>query len=252
MPTTLEALTLAQQHYQAGRLQDAEELCRQVVAAEPNHPDAIHLLGVIHCQTGNTELAVEYIERAIALQGNNGVYHNSLGMVFKVQGKLDEAVACYRRALELMPDLAEAHNNLGNAFQGLGKLDEAIACYDDALRIRADYGDAHLNRGIAWLKLGDWRRGWPEYEWRWKTESFRQRRAQLAHPEWDGSPQVDRTILLYGEQGFGDTLHMIRYVPLVRQRVGRVIVAAPRVDVAAEDDTWHRRDLLHNSATASI
>ena len=120
MATISEALAIAIQHHQAGRLQAAEQIYRQILAVDPNQADAIHLLGLIAHQVGKHEIAVEYIGRAIGLNGNVAAFHNNLGDALKGHGKLDEAVACYRRALELKPDFAEAHNNLGNALKDRG------------------------------------------------------------------------------------------------------------------------------------
>ncbi len=149
MATIPEALAIAIQHHQAGRLQAAEQIYRQILAVEPNHGDAIHLLGLIAHQVGKHEVAVEYIRRAIGLKENVPAFHSNLGNVLKEQGKLDEAIACYRRALELKPDFADAHHNLGVAFKDQGKLDEAIACYRRALELKPDYAEAHHNLGLA-------------------------------------------------------------------------------------------------------
>ncbi len=149
MATISEALAIAFQHHQAGRLQAAEQICRQILTVEPNQPDAIHLLGVLAGQAGKYGAAVEYIERAIRLKGNAAPFYNNLGNALKCQGKLDEAVACYRRTLELKPDFAEAHYNLGVTLNDQGKLDEAIACYRRALELKPNLADAHYNLGSA-------------------------------------------------------------------------------------------------------
>ncbi len=188
MATIPEALAIAVQHHQGGRLQVAEQIYRQILTVEPNQPDALHLLGVIAHQAGNHEAAVEYIERAIRLQGNAAFYHNNLGEAYLAlrrisaaaacyrraaalkpdyaeawnnlgvalteQGDLDEAVACCRRALALKPDYVDAHNNLGNALKKQGKLDEAIACYRRALELKPDYAEAHYNLGTAFKERG--------------------------------------------------------------------------------------------------
>jgi predicted O-linked N-acetylglucosamine transferase (SPINDLY family) len=116
MATTSEALAIAIRHHQGGRLQAAEQIYRQILAAEPEHADALHLLGVIAHQTGRHAVAVDCIRRAIGLKGDAAVFHLNLGNALKDQGQPDEAVACCRRALELKPDYAEAHNNLGVTF----------------------------------------------------------------------------------------------------------------------------------------
>jgi predicted O-linked N-acetylglucosamine transferase (SPINDLY family) len=154
MVTTSEALAMALQHHQAGRVQAAEEIYRQILAVEPNHVDALHLLGVLASQAGQYQLAVEYIGRAIALVGTEATFHNNLGNALQGQGQLNEAVACYRRALELKPDYATAHGNLGNALQAQGQLDEAVACYRRVLGLRPDLAHAHSNLGAALRKQG--------------------------------------------------------------------------------------------------
>ncbi|MGO8749538.1 MAG: tetratricopeptide repeat protein [Thermoguttaceae bacterium] len=155
MATISEALAIAIQLHQAGRLQAAEQIYRQILAVEPNQVDAIHLLGLIAHQVGKHGLAVEYIGRAIRLKGNAAAFHNNLGNALKDQGKLDDAVACYRRALELEPDYAEAHNNLGSAFKEQGKLDDAVACYRRALELKPGYAEVHNNLGTAFRMQGN-------------------------------------------------------------------------------------------------
>ena len=107
MATIPEALALAIQHHQAGRLQAAEQIYRQILASDPNHADALHLLGVIASQEGKHDLAVNYVARAIQVRGSAAPFHYSLGEAYRALQKLPEAGACYRRALELKPDFAE-------------------------------------------------------------------------------------------------------------------------------------------------
>ena len=147
MATISEALAIAIQHHQAGRLQVAEQIYQQILAVEPIQPDAIHLLGVIATQVGKHEAAVQYIGRAIRLQGNVAFFHNNLGEAYRALRRFSEAVACYRRALELEPDFAEAHHHLGNVLQEQGALDEAVACYRRALELKPGYAELHNNLG---------------------------------------------------------------------------------------------------------
>jgi tetratricopeptide (TPR) repeat protein len=147
MATLSEALAIAIQHHQAGRLQAAEQIYRQILAVEPNHADAWHLLGVIAHQVGQHDLAIEYLQRAIALEGSSATFHNNLGGIHYALRRFTEAAACYRRAVELKPDHAAGHYNLGNALKDLGKPDEAIACYRRALERKPDYAEAHNNLG---------------------------------------------------------------------------------------------------------
>jgi predicted O-linked N-acetylglucosamine transferase (SPINDLY family) len=142
-----DALAIAIQHHQAGRLQAAEQVYRQILQAEPDHADAMHLLGVVASQLGKHEVAVQCIRRAIALRGGVAAFHFNLGVALNEQGKTDEAVIAYRRAVELKPDYAEAHSNLGNALKYQRKLDEAVAAYRRALELKPDYALVHNNLG---------------------------------------------------------------------------------------------------------
>jgi tetratricopeptide (TPR) repeat protein len=149
MATLSQALAIAIQHHQAGNLQAAEQIYRQILAVEPNHVDAIHLLGVMANQVGRHETAVDYLRRAIELRADVAAFHNNLGEAYRASRRTAEAVACYHRALDLSPNYAEAHSNLGNALKELGEPDQAIASYRRALELKPDFADAHYNLGIA-------------------------------------------------------------------------------------------------------
>jgi predicted O-linked N-acetylglucosamine transferase (SPINDLY family) len=154
MATIPEALQIALQHHQAGQLQDAEALYRQILQVQPQHPDALHLLGVLAHQGGQHEVAVRYIERAIACDPQVAAFHNNLGEVYRAMGQLPDAIAHYRRALGLQPAYPEAHYNLGNALRDQGNLAEAVASYEKALALRPGYAEAHNNLGVTLKEQG--------------------------------------------------------------------------------------------------
>ena len=137
-------------------------------------------------------------------------------------GRLPEAVASYRQALRIKPQFAEAYNNLGEAFKELGQLDQSLDSFEQALRLQPDFAASRWNRSSSWLLRGDFARGWTEYEWRWTRLCIPAR--PTPRPLWDGSALNGRVILLAAEQGLGDTLQFIRYVPMVKERGGKVIV----------------------------
>lgn len=147
MSTIPQALAAAVEYHRTGQLPAAEQIYRQILAAEPNQVDAWHLLGVLAHQVGQHEIAVRYIGRAIELKGNEAAFHSNLGNALRDQGKLDDAVASYRRALGLKPTFAEAHNNLGVALGAQKKLDAAIASWRRALKFKPDFVDALFNLG---------------------------------------------------------------------------------------------------------
>jgi len=154
MATISEALAIAIQHQQAGRLAEAEQIYRQVLATDENQPDAWHLLGVSSYQTGEYGKALQYLAQAIRLRGDVALFHSHLGDVLRVLQRIPEASACYRRALELKPDFAEAHHSLGVVLMDRGDLDEAVACYRRALELNPELAEAHNNLGNAFEDAG--------------------------------------------------------------------------------------------------
>jgi tetratricopeptide (TPR) repeat protein len=141
-------------HHQAGRLAQAETLYRETLALEPDHADALHLLGVLASQIGRHDVAVDLIDRAIALDRTSPRYHSNRGLALAGLQRFAEAVASYDRALSLRPDDAEVFYNRGNALLALGRPDEALGSYERALRARPDYAEAICNRGAALAALG--------------------------------------------------------------------------------------------------
>jgi len=155
MATLQQALAAALQLHRAGRLADAERAYRQVLHADPQNVDALHLLGVLANQAGQADVAVDLIRRAIAIRPALEAAHNNLGNVLREQGKLDEAAECFRKALQFKPAYAEAHYNLAGTLQQQGRLDAAVAGYRRAIELRPGYAEAHNNLGVALTEHGE-------------------------------------------------------------------------------------------------
>ncbi len=193
IPVTLslplhEALALASQHQQAGRLAAAEALCRDILRAQPNCASAWHLLGIVAHQAGNATAALDCVRRAVAADGTIALYHCNLGEMYRLAGQrdaalaagrqalaldpnlpealnnvgivhyerdeFDDAVTHYRRAIVLAPQYVEAHSNLGNALRAQKKYEDALIAYRQALQLRPAYADAINNMGTALRDMG--------------------------------------------------------------------------------------------------
>jgi len=152
--TIPQALALAFQRHQAGRLAEAEALYRQILAAQPRHAEALHHLGVIANQVGRHELAVDLIRQAIDISPNNPAACSNLGIALRKLGRLDDAAAACRHAINLKPDYLEAHINLANVLRQEGQFDEAIGVSRRAIELKPDYAEAHSNLGAALALLG--------------------------------------------------------------------------------------------------
>lgn len=205
------------------RLNEAIESYRQVLRLQPSNIGALNNLGQALKEQGDLLAAADYFEQILRLQPANAEVHINLGTVRDAQKRPDEAIAYYRSAIQLRPTLSTGHYNLGNSLKEKGSLEEAAASYRRAVQYDPDHGETHFALGMTLLTQGDWKEGWREYEWRWKTQYFKF--PDFAQgKEWDGADLQGRTIVLYAEQGLGDTLQFIRYAPLVRERGGRVII----------------------------
>jgi tetratricopeptide (TPR) repeat protein len=150
-----DALSLGLQQHQRGRLDEAARLYQQVLAARPDHDDALHLIGVVALQQGKPARAAALIGRAVALKPGAAVYHANLAEAYRALGQLDRAADCCRTALRLRPHYPEAANTLGLALLGQGKTDDAIAQFGEALRLKPDSAMACNNLGNALRLRGD-------------------------------------------------------------------------------------------------
>ena len=147
----------------AGRLGEAEAAYRQVLEAEPENADALHLLGVLTHQTGDGDRAVTLLRKAITLQGGNPAFHNNLGNILRDLGEEEAAIGCYRRAIDLKPDYAQGHYNLAGALRPLYRLGEVIRHYEMALAYGSGSPQLHNNLANALVAQGRSEEAIPHY-----------------------------------------------------------------------------------------
>jgi tetratricopeptide (TPR) repeat protein len=210
-----------------GELDAAIAAYRLAISLRPNYAEAYSNLGNALKDTGQLEDAIAAYRQAITLRPDYAQAHNNLGAALAYQGQLDAAIASCHKAIALAPKFADAHNNLGTALADEGQLNEAIASYRQSIVLAPNVPEAHYNLSFALLARGDFQEGWEEHEWRWKCKHFTSPLRNFTQPQWDGEPLEGRTLLLHSEQGFGDALQFIRYVPMAAQRGGRIIVECP-------------------------
>ena len=224
--------------YQLGRSEAAVDDYRQAIALRPALMQVHNNLGLALTRLGRHTLAVESLSRAVELVPDRAEPHCNLGVALYGAGRLREAVGSYDRALELDPQYAEAANNRGNALWDLGYQDPerrvaAFASYELAIVSKPDYEEAYWNKALALLQTGDYPQGWALYEWRWKRRAFAPVIRNFDCPLWLGAESLlDKTILLHGEQGLGDSIQFCRYAALV-QALGAHVVLEVDVSLVA-------------------
>jgi tetratricopeptide (TPR) repeat protein len=209
-----------------GKKQYAEaEVCyRRALSLEPQSAKGRYNLGIALAEQGRYVEAEASYREAVRLKADYADALSNLGNVLMEQGRVEEAADFYQSALKLRPDDADFCEISAQAQVLQGRLEAGVAGFDKAIGLRPGHAETHMGRALALLALGDYPRGFAEYEWRWKTKRFAGFPA-YRQPLWDGSPLDGKTILLYAEQGLGDTVQFLRFVPLVKERGGRVIVA---------------------------
>lgn len=209
--------TLRKEH----KIEDAIKCFSDAIKLNPDYAEAYYNLGSALHTSSRFDEAIDAFKKAIIIKPHYAKAHYNLGNTLMEQNNFDDAVTSYRQAITIKPDYVIAHNNLGTILQEQGKIDKAVESYSHAIRLKPDYAEAHLNKALASLLNGDLKNGWQEYEWRLRTKGYEHR--DFNHPMWDGKPLNGKTILIHTEQGFGDTIQFMRYLPMVQAQGGRVI-----------------------------
>lgn len=211
-----------------GRADDAVAHFREALALEPRFIAAHFNLGNTLDAIGQHEQAITAFEAALALHAPFAPALLGLGNALAAVGRHAQAIAAFERAVGIDPRMSLAWLSLGNAHHALCAHDAALRAYDQALRLRPQLASARLNRALTLLARGDFARGLPEYEARLElaaASDAASSRARSALPRWHGEPIETRTLLVESEQGFGDTLQFMRFVPLARERAARLVLA---------------------------
>ncbi len=218
-----------------GRIGEAIARFQQAISVAPDQVAAYCNLGHLLQVAGKMDEAEACLHEGLRVQPDFAPAHNTLGAAMQSQGRWQDAEACYRQAVRYQPDFAEAHKNLANVLHHQRRFPEAAECYQAALRCKPDFAEAHADLGILRLVQGDLVNGWPEYEWRWKSQMMSPFARHFPQPALAASglepasakPQA-ATILLHTEQGFGDAMQFVRFAPLVKKHFETVLLESPR------------------------
>ena len=239
-PSQTQVANLAQKGkalHQQGNFAEAQVIYEQILKIQPDHFDALQLLGVLFAQIKKYSQAVEFLSKALEINPNHAVAYSNRGIALKELKRFDEALASYDQAIAINTGYLDAYSNRGNVLQELKRFDEALASYDQAIKINPDYAEAYYNRGVIlqefkrldealnsydqaikinpdytnahWnasicnLIRGNFKAGWQGYEWRWLCGEFDSERLKSNKPLWDYQ-KTDQRLLVWAEQGVGD------------------------------------------------
>lgn len=206
--------------HRRGELDAARELYRRFLANAPKDAAMWSNLGALFRSQKNYPLAAACQRRALALDPNNpSVLNNAANALFDA-GEVEEALALRRKVLAREPGKPEHWASLAKYLRALGRHEEARVELEKAIRAHPDDAELHIQLSFALLALGDYPRGFEEFEWRWKGDELSP--PEMPIPQWRGEDLEGKTILVMPEQGFGDTILMARFLPLLRARGCRI------------------------------
>ncbi len=182
--------------------------------------------------------AVTALETAIKLEKGNPKFYNGLGIVLGRMGANEEALCYFDAFITMRPHASEGYNNKANILKAMGRYREAIICYDKALSIDPTIFMGKANKGLSHLVLGEWEEGWDLFEDRKPgNEPPESRRFDIAK-RWKGQTDKASTIIIYNEQGLGDSIQFSRYIQAVQERVNRVILQIQPTLIPLFRHTW--------------
>jgi tetratricopeptide (TPR) repeat protein len=199
----------------------------RAIALKPDHADALNNRGNTLKDLNRLDEALASYDKTVALKPDYAEAVNNRGVVFQELRRFNEALASYDNAIALKPDYAEAINNRGVALHKLKKFDEALASFDKAVALKADYADGYRNRAFCRLLLGRYKEGWADYEGRWEATDFPSERPATKLRTWQGEDLSGRHLLVFAEQGLGDTVQFVRYLSLLAERQCKITFLAP-------------------------
>ena len=199
-----------------GRYAEADTFLDRALDARPGFPEAWNIRGTLRMAQHKFEEAIGALSRALALKPDYSEAYANLGAALTKRSQLAEGEVALRKSLSLQPHFASALSNLGNNLYQQGRFKEAESCYRRAVALAPDSPEMRHNLSMTLLYQGDFTEGWQEYEFR--TSVVRPRPSD--RPRWNGEPLEGRTLLVSVEQGLGDALQFVRFLPLLKQQAG--------------------------------
>ena len=223
--TSAEALSnLGLALHAMARFEEAVGCYRNALLIAPFHPEILYNLGNSCLELGRLDEALANYDKALAKNASHAGALVNRGNALVRLNRHVEAISSYDTALALLPGHPQILTNRGHALRRLDRPVEALLDFEAALAKGPEFPEAHFEAGMTRLTLGEFEAGWKEYEWRWKTGTFADKRREFCQPLWLGDTSVcGKTVLLHAEQGFGDTIQFIRYASLLVERGAKVI-----------------------------
>lgn len=203
---------------------EAEACYRRVTELDAGHAKAFNNLGCMQHIQGRLDEALQNYIKALQLEPDQPEALRNSALITGGTNELMVAMTGYQRRIAANPNESTAHYQLAHIHAHLGLSDQALAGYEQAIATDPNQAEFHFARAQLLLKLGRYREGWREYEWRWRISRFNTPMRRFSQPCWDGSDLPRETLLIHGETGFGDMFQFVRFATLAASRCANVIV----------------------------
>ncbi len=201
----------------------------QTVEPMPNEQDSLADMYIATAnslrESQNHAQAILYTKEALRIRPDNAHLMFDLANTLNMANENDESLFWYYKLLDKFPTNKTILYNTAYTLKKINRVDEAMVFYNASLEQDPEYAEARFSRGLAYLTIGDWDRGWPEYEYRWKRPGYPPQRT-LSEPMLDKDADLNgKIVYLYAEQGLGDTFQFIRYARILKNKGARVVVS---------------------------
>jgi tetratricopeptide (TPR) repeat protein len=221
-------MTLAHVLMRLNRHKEAISHYAEVLQDAPDRVDVLSNIGNAYAATDQYDTAYDYLQRLVTLHPDDAGAHSNLANLYSKMNRYEESVAAYEKALELRPIYPEALNNFAITLRRLNRTEDSIKYLERAIEQREGFPDANWNRALSLLLAGRLEEGFEAYEWRWRGAVKELRPRKLSAPIWKkGDSIAGKRLLIHSEQGLGDHIQYMRFMPQLRALGAQPIMEIP-------------------------
>ncbi|MBF0195473.1 MAG: tetratricopeptide repeat protein [Magnetococcales bacterium] len=226
---------------------------QKAILLEPSYAAAhYNLANTLKDQNRLDEAVISY-KRAITIEPEHFEAYRNLGLVYSMQGELADAVASYKKAIAINPKFSEAYSNLGIVLIDQYKLDEALISYQKAIDIEPNNNDAYHNLGLLQLLLGDFKSGWENIDYRWKSDLLDFKRYERCKKIlWSGEPLALKRILVWEEQGVGESIIFSSMIPDLVNMGAKVVLECDKRLIPLYSRSFPEITCIHNKDPLTV
>ena len=235
--------------YKQKRYKESAQIFEIALQADPNYTEVYSNKGAAYNKAKDYDKAIESLETAIKKMPNHSGAYTNLGNVYNKIHDYKTAAKMHEKSIELDPKGENAYSNLGTSYKYLGFSAKSIDSYKKAIELNPNFVNAHFDLATMYLTNEDFKNGWKEYEWRFKKEEMIphivKHKDIFSKPLFTGIEDIkDKTLLLHSEQGYGDSIQFIRFLPQIKEKFGCKIAVKCREGLKELFQTMKEIDVI--------